>query len=131
MLLIKTKLGLSKIHGIGLFADNFIKKGTVIWKFNPLIDIYIPSETLRNLSRNSREQISNYIYMDKFHKKNLLCGDDARFFNHSFTPNCDDSLDGLTIAKKNIKSGEELTVNYYDFDKNASKHFKKISDTIF
>ena len=103
MLLIKTKLGLSKIHGIGLFADNFIKKGTVIWKFNPLIDIYIPSETLRNLSRNSREQISNYIYMDKFHKKNLLCGDDARFFNHSFTPNCDDSLDGLTIAKKILK----------------------------
>ncbi len=41
MLLIKTKLDLSKIHGIGLFAGEDIPKGTIIWRFNSLIDIYI------------------------------------------------------------------------------------------
>ncbi len=39
MLLVKTKLGLSKIHGIGLFADENIKKGTIIWKFTPDFDL--------------------------------------------------------------------------------------------
>lgn len=43
MLLIKTKLDLSKIHGVGLFADEFIAKGTKIWEYRPnfgLIHLY-------------------------------------------------------------------------------------------
>lgn len=38
MLLIKTKLELSKIHGVGLFADEFIAKGTKIWEYRPNFD---------------------------------------------------------------------------------------------
>jgi hypothetical protein len=29
MLLVKTRLGLSRIHGIGLFAEEFIARGTL------------------------------------------------------------------------------------------------------
>jgi hypothetical protein len=32
MLLVKTKLGQSKIHGIGLFADELIPMGRIIFK---------------------------------------------------------------------------------------------------
>ena len=39
MLYVKTKIGQSKIHGMGLFADQFIKKGTIIWKFTPGFDL--------------------------------------------------------------------------------------------
>lgn len=42
MLLVKTKIGPSKISGIGLFADQFIKKGTTIWKFQHSIDVASP-----------------------------------------------------------------------------------------
>lgn len=40
MLLIKTKIGPSKIHGIGLFSDQSIPKGT-----KAIVDIY-PGEEL-------------------------------------------------------------------------------------
>lgn len=42
MLLIKTKIGPSKINGIGLFADEFIPKGTSVWRFMPSLDLEIP-----------------------------------------------------------------------------------------
>ena len=38
MLLVKTRLGASAIHGIGLFADEFIPKDTVTWRFTPGLD---------------------------------------------------------------------------------------------
>ena len=34
----------SKIHGVGLFADEFIPKGTITWRFNPVWDIVFPKE---------------------------------------------------------------------------------------
>jgi hypothetical protein len=40
MLTVKTYLDKSNISGIGLFAGENIKKGTITWKFNPHIDIY-------------------------------------------------------------------------------------------
>jgi len=47
MLLIKTYLDKSPIHGIGVFAGEFIKKGTQVWEFNPLIDIILTPEQAR------------------------------------------------------------------------------------
>ena len=41
MLLVKTYLDKSLIHGVGVFADEFIKKGTLMWEFNPLIDVVL------------------------------------------------------------------------------------------
>ncbi|MEK6907372.1 MAG: SET domain-containing protein [Nanoarchaeota archaeon] len=122
MLLVKTKLGLSKIHGIGIFADQPISKGTTVWKFNPLIDKYISKSDLKQIPLVLQEQLHKYIFLDKNQKKYLLCGDDARFFNHSNKPNCDDSVDNVTTAIKEIKKGEELTVNYKLFYGNIEEH---------
>jgi SET domain-containing protein len=38
MVLVKTKVKESPIHGLGLFADQFIPKGTEIWRFTPGFD---------------------------------------------------------------------------------------------
>ena len=122
MLLIKTKLGSSKIHGIGIFADQNISKGTIVWGFNSLIDIYITKSDLKKLPISSQEQLLKYIFLDKICKNYLLCGDDARFFNHSDKPNCDDGTDNITTAIKNIKKGEELTVNYKIFYGDIKEH---------
>lgn len=120
MLLVKTKLDLSAIHGIGLFAAEFISKDTVIWRFHPFIDIRLTEEQIEQLSKPSCEQTRKYSYREKQSGLYVLCGDDARFLNHSNAPNCFDFYDGeeqdLTVAWRDIQAGEELTCNYALFD---------------
>ena len=120
MLLVKTKLNLSKIHGVGLFADEFVPRDTVIWRFNPVIDIKFPEEALGELSAGARDQIQKYSYREIGSRLYVLCGDDARFFNHSSDPNCIDICGGpagdVTISKRDIAAGEELTCDYSLFD---------------
>ena len=40
MLLVKTTLRPSEVHGLGLFADEFIPKGIAIWRFDGRADSY-------------------------------------------------------------------------------------------
>lgn len=123
MLLVKTKIGLSKLSGIGLFANQFISKGTVIWKFNPDLDLVIDDIQLANLPDIAKEQILHYDYFNLKTGKHVLCFDDARFFNHSENPNIigvDSPYDdeGINTATRDIHKGEELTVNYKTYDAN-------------
>ena len=121
MLLVKTYLDRSKIHGIGLFAAERIAKGTVIWRRSPEIDLLLEPAQLDRLAPPAREQIEKYTYLDRHLGKLVLCGDDARFFNHSDEPNCLDFPDdtgGTTVAKRDIEAGEELTSDYASFDAN-------------
>ena len=125
MLLVRTRLGVSEIDGIGLFADEDIARGTIIWRFDPSIDQRFSEDMLANLSVGAREQIQKYSYREKHSGLYVLCGDDARFFNHSPDPNCfdiyedaanpDDAHD-VTIALRDIERGEELTCDYSLFD---------------
>lgn len=120
MLLVRTRLAESRIHGIGLFADEPIVKDTVIWKFHPRIDIRIEPSEIDALSWPAQEQMRRYAYREKHSGLYVLCGDDARFFNHSDVPNCIDLYDGVdadvTIALRDIEAGEELTCDYAMFD---------------
>jgi uncharacterized protein len=121
MLLVKTFLAPSKIHGIGLFAAEHIRKGTVIWRMNPTIDLELTEEQVASLAESAREQIEKYTYLDLVRGKMVLCGDDARFFNHDDAPNCLDYPDrdgGKTIAARDIDAGEELTCDYACIDAN-------------
>lgn len=116
MLLIKTKLDLSKIHGVGLFADEFIAKGTKIWEYRPNFDKAFTEEDLEELGELTREFVNTYAFKHK--GKYYLCADNDRFFNHSDSCNCDampneeNELPGATIALRDIHPGEELTCNY-------------------
>jgi uncharacterized protein len=121
MLLVKTKLDISRIQGIGLFADETIAGGTLIWKFNRLIDLIFTEEQIEELALHAREQIKKYSYRDIHSELYVLCGDDARFFNHSENPNCLDTYEssekeGITFASRHIAAGEELTCDYGLFD---------------
>jgi uncharacterized protein len=122
MLLVQTKIGPSPINGTGLFANQFIPKGTLLWKFAPGFDLRIDKDQLSTLAAPALEQFLKYSYLNADTNKYVLCFDDARFFNHSDTPNCVEQLsdeeDGLYIAAQDIQSGEELTCDYKDFDGN-------------
>lgn len=130
MLMVKTKLGPSKIEGIGLFADQFIPKGTMTWRFAPGFDICVESDNLLKLSETARKIFWHYAYVDKNNNHYILCFDDERFINHSENPNIivkkhDGEIEDIEVAARDIKCGEELTVNYYDFDKDAERKLKK------
>jgi SET domain-containing protein len=119
MLLVKTFLDKSPIHGIGLFAAERIPRGTVIWRLTPTIDLLLTTGELEALPPASRWQIQKYTYLDPVLGRYVLCGDDARFFNHADAPNCHDHPDargGYTVAARDIAAGEELTSDYASFD---------------
>lgn len=90
MLLVKTKLEKSHIHGIGLFAAEFIAEGTRIWELHPAVDIKLSGEQIAQLPVSCQAQMQRYTYREKMSGLYVLCGDDARFFNHSAEPNCID-----------------------------------------
>jgi SET domain-containing protein len=121
MLLVKTKLGLSAINGIGLFADQFIPQGTIIWKFTEGVDLKIPDEKLVELEKEyPLEDLKKYMYRSKSSGLHILCGDDGRFINHSSRANTLDTSEddeGYTVAAKDIQPGEEITSDYNGFDK--------------
>jgi hypothetical protein len=82
MLIIKTKIKKSKIHGKGLFADQNIKKGQIICRFNPFIDKRFSQKKLLQLSPSVRKFIKYYSYLnDK--KEFVLCGDGALYKSKS------------------------------------------------
>jgi uncharacterized protein len=119
MLLVRTFLAPSRIHGIGLFAAERIKRGSLIWKMNPVIDIELVEEEIDALAEAARVQVRKYTYLDGVRGRFVLCGDDARFFNHADEPNCQDYPDangGTTVAARDIEEGEELTSDYARFD---------------
>jgi hypothetical protein len=129
MLFVKTKPGLSSIHGIGCFADEFIKKGTLVRKFVEGFDIEIPKEKVDSLPDAPRERILNYAYFDKETNLYTLNPDDERFVNHSDNPNVGDDLSreselGEMYALRDIQKGEEITENYNEFDDDI---FKKLT----
>lgn len=120
MLLVKTRIGPSRIHGIGIFAAQFISKGEGLWRFEPGFDLELSKDDILRLSPPAQEQVLKYAYLDKELNKYILCSDDARFFNHSKAPNTREvkSEDGygITVALKDIHEGEEITCDYEAFD---------------
>jgi uncharacterized protein len=121
MLLIKAIPKSSLIHGIGLFADQDIPKGTQIWKFSPALDLEISLSDFEKLSQYEKDYINFYGFLSKKTGNYHLSFDNVRFINHSKEGNVtiDMSVDDIQyplIASKDIKKGEEVTQNYFEFD---------------
>lgn len=126
MLLVKTKLGLSGIEGIGLFADQFIPKGTIVWRWNERLDIRISAQELEFFMPLARESFLKYSYLSTRTGLYVLCFDHGRFINHSEKPNLEDdflpdSEEAIDRAQRDIMPGEELTCDYRAFDGEALK----------
>lgn len=115
MFLVPTCLGRSSIHGFGVFSYRAIREGTVLWTFDPSIDWRIQPSELAAFPEPYRSRLHSYSYADP-DGSYVLCGDNARYMNHSDDPNCDDSGPTFTIARRRIRAGEELTCDYRSFD---------------
>lgn len=132
MLMVKTRIAQSPVHGIGLYAAQFIPKGTVTWRFMPGLDLIVPEDVLLQLSEPARIQFLNYCYVDKFTKNFILCFDDERFINHStdnyniIQSHIDNEIEGVELAARDIQEGEELICNYEEFDFDAHRKLNKL-----
>lgn len=116
MLLVKTRLQPSPIHGLGVFATERIPAGSEVWRFTPGFDLDVDPERVQRLPENRRDWLLHYGYVDARLHRYILCCDDARFINHSSVPNVrtEHGLDryGVDVAVCDIEPGEELTVDY-------------------
>jgi len=121
MLLVKTRIDKSKSHGTGLFADQFIRKGTKTWKYHPKFDSSFTSKQINSLPSFAKKRLLDFLYFDFKINKYILCCDDQRFINHSNKPNIQ-SRPSFDIAMRNIKKGEELMCNYEDYEKDWFKN---------
>ncbi|MEM7396124.1 MAG: SET domain-containing protein, partial [Verrucomicrobiota bacterium] len=91
----RVKAKKSKIHGMGLFADQRIRKGTVIGRCEV---------------RRTRKPGDYTLWLDEETGFDVVCN--LRFINHSKKPNVAYYDDFEVVALKNIRAGEELVHDY-------------------
>ena len=119
MFLVRTSLRPSRIHGYGVFAEDPIRAGQVVWQFDPRVDLCIPVSALTDFPAAMQEHLRTYAYTEIHDgvKVMVLCADNAKYVNHSSHPNLIDNPEGtLETATRDIPAGEELTCNYYVSD---------------
>lgn len=130
MLLVKTMVKSSAIAGVGLFADEDISEGTIVWQYTPETCIIITKEQfqvwLQSFHKTEKQIIQYYLTYTYYQAKLnglILCLDNGRFVNHSLEPTLhspsnlgQDASWQYSLAKRNIKKGEELTEDYRTYD---------------
>ena len=121
MLCVPTFVAPSPIQGVGLFTATPLRRGTVIWEFSPDVDWKIPAVDLTRFPDPYRAWLLRYLYREP-DGTYVLCGDNGKYMNHSFDPNCDDGNGPETIAKRDIAEGEELTCDYRLFDMDSAQN---------
>jgi SET domain-containing protein len=113
MLLVRTYLDKSTIHGLGVFADQVIRKGTRIWTFVDGFDRAWSPKQFAKLPKPAREYIQRHGY--RVDGEILLTVDHDHHINHSSNANtCWRS--GFMVAKRDIYKGEEITNDYRIMD---------------
>ena len=107
MLMVRTELRPSHIHGIGVFLIEPVEAGQLIWRFDSRIDRIYSDEELEEFLRT-------YSTLHADLRLWVLCGDNGRYFNHSDNPNTT-SLGiafGDDVAAEALPAGAELTSDY-------------------
>lgn len=119
MINIKYKLDRSATHGIGIFADQNIEKGQLVYTVSPSLDLDITQTQFDSLKDEEKRKIEYWGYWFEPNKVWHVDFDHIHFINHSFTPNTAQDFsraDHPLTATRDIKTGEELTQNYLDFE---------------
>lgn len=120
MFLVPTYLAKSATHGVGVFTPSPIPGDTRIWEFTPEVDLRLDPEVVHAIRGEFGDKLRSYCYREP-DGTYVLCGDNARFMNHSFDPNCDDIEGPYTVTRRDIAAGEELTCDYRLFDRDSAE----------
>ena len=119
MIHVKYKLDKSNIHGVGLFTEENLKKGQVVYTASPLLDINITKEQFETLDDKEKQEMRRWGFWDKVNEMWHADFDVTRFVNHSENPTLTQDAkykDAYLVATRDVKAGEELTQNYLEFE---------------
>ncbi len=124
MNLVKTYLDKDKFGGIGLFAKELILKGTLMWEIHEPFDIVLRTAEVKRLYKDTSNNSEFKTYIERYafemNGYYCICGDDARFSNHSLNANTTSYWD-RQYAKNDILPGEEIFTNYFEINDNLSE----------
>jgi SET domain-containing protein len=120
MMLIRTRVAPSGIHGMGLFSVEPVKKGTPVWRFEAGFDHDFDPDRFASLPDLAREHVRWFCFVSKLNGHVILSGDHACFINHSDSNNTGAPAEAgvavTTVALRDIAAGEEITCNYWGYD---------------
>lgn len=121
MLQVKTLLLPSPIHGTGVFAAEDISAGAIVWQFDPERDLVLPRDL--GAGEGVARYLAHFAYFDSGRNGFVLCGDNAKWMNHSDTTNTRAVFEeggfvyDRDVAVRDIAAGEEITCDYRAFAK--------------
>ena len=121
----------SRIHGRGVFAARYIRKGTKILEYK--------GERISNKEADRRyddtKMKRHHTFLFTLDDKTVIDGaisaggGDASYINHSCDPNCEAIITGGKIfihARRGIEPGEELAYDYaYELDERHTPAAKR------
>jgi len=103
--------------GYGVFATEFIPKGTITWILDDL-DQRLEESYIMSLEPLRRDRLLKYCFRDE-QGLYILCWDIARYVNHSFLPSLIATPYKFELASRDIYPGDEITddYGYFNLDK--------------
>ncbi len=119
MIHIKYQLKTSGLHGIGLFTNEPLKKGQLVYTASPMLDLNITQEQFNSLNQKEKDEILWWGFFDEPSQKWHVDFDVSKFINHAKNATVtQDSAheEAYLVAAKDITVGEELTQNYLEFE---------------
>ena len=119
MMHINYKLDKSDHHGIGLFTNEDLESGQLVYTASPLLDLNITQEEFDSLSAAEQKEVQWWGFFDEPTQKWHVDFDVSKFINHSTeaTLTQDEShSDAYLVTTRKIEKGEELTQNYLEFE---------------
>src|SRR4030042_3077318 len=96
----------SPLHGSGLFANNFIKKGEELLIID---DTHVVVDTA-TLTKEDWEYNTDFI-----NEKVIIMQEPEKFINHSCDPNCYvKTINNIrrVISRRELRKGDEITLDY-------------------
>jgi SET domain-containing protein len=106
-----------KGKGYGLFAKQFIPRGTVVFYECPKCKV-LPKSAFQKLSPAQRKKLLFHAYTVKNGSVVMPCGD-TKYMNHCCDSNILDTGKGFDVVVQDIAKGREATCDYrvfYDKD---------------
>lgn len=119
MIHIKYKLDKSPLHGIGLFTNEDLIKGQIVYTASPLLDANLTQEQFDNLDEKEKQEIKYWGFWDNQNQVWHVDFDNSKFINHSFVPTLtqvSDHPEAYLITTRDVSKNEELTQNYLEFE---------------
>lgn len=118
MVLFDYRIDKSELNGLGVFTNENIKEGDVLFKASPALDIELTKEQFGMLEEVEKRDFIHYGYLDKRTSTYKLDFDTAlRFLNYAKDGNVyqdKEHMETYLIAKRDIKKDEEITFDYLE-----------------